>query len=145
MTSKAATQRGFTLIELMVVVIVMAILAALAITSYSRYAYRARRADAKEILMRVANAQERYFGTFNTYADDPVTTALKLTSVNSERGYYTVKITSTDLTKNYVVTATPVAGQAQAKDVCGALSISSNGTKTPAATDTTKNSNGPCW
>jgi type IV pilus assembly protein PilE len=145
MTSKPGLQRGFTLLELMIVVVVMAILASIAITSYSRYAFRARRADGKEILMRVANAQERYFATFNTYADDPVTTTLKLASTTSEHGYYTVKITSDDLTKKYVITATPVTGGAQEKDACGALAISSNGTKTPDATETAKNSNGPCW
>jgi type IV pilus assembly protein PilE len=145
MINKTSRQGGFTLLELMIVVVVMAILASIAVTSYNRYAFRARRADGKELLMRVANAQERYYGTFNTYADDPVDTTLKLGSVNSERGYYAVKITSDDLTKSYVATATPISGSGQDKDACGPLSISSNGTKTPAATDTSANSNGPCW
>lgn len=145
MINKTSRQGGFTLLELMIVVVVMAILAGIAVTSYNRYAFRARRADAKEILMRVANAQERYYGTFNTYADDPVTGKLKLGSDKSEHGYYAVTITGDDLTKAYVVTAAPVAGEAQQKDACGSLSISSAGIKTPDATDTAKNSNGPCW
>jgi type IV pilus assembly protein PilE len=143
MTSNRA--RGFTLVELMIVLVVVATLATLAISQYGRYAYRARRADGQELLMRVANAQERYYATFNTYAGDPVTTTLKLGSVNSERGYYSVAITSSDLTRTFTATATPIAGQPQAKDKCGALSIDSTGTKLPAATDTTKNSNGRCW
>jgi type IV pilus assembly protein PilE len=145
MISKPRTAGGFTLLELVVVVLIIAILSVIAMTSYNRYAFRARRADAKEILMRVANAQERYFATFNKYGSDPVTGDLKLGSATSERGFYTVAITTADATKSYTVTATPVAGQAQAKDVCGALSIDSSGTKLPAASDTAKNSNGACW
>jgi type IV pilus assembly protein PilE len=145
MISNIRRTRGFTLLELMIVVLVMGILATIAITSYGRYAYRARRADGQELLMRVANAQERYYATFNKYGDDPVTGDLKLGSVTSEKGYYTVKITKTDLTKDYTATATPVPGNSQAKDVCGPLSIDSQGVKLPALTDTAKNSNGRCW
>lgn len=144
MINKPHSQEGFTLLELVVVVLVMAILAAIAMTQYGRYAYRGRRADGKEILMRVANAQERYYATFNKYATDPVAD-LKLPSANSERGFYSVAITTTDATKNYTITATPITGQPQQKDVCGALSIDSTGTKLPVASDGTKNSNGPCW
>jgi type IV pilus assembly protein PilE len=145
MTSNIHRTRGFTLLELMIVVMVMAIIATIAVTQYGRYAYRARRPDGQELLMRVANAQERYYATFNTYADDPVTGDLKLGSATSEKGYYTVKITKTDLTKDYTATATPVAGNSQAKDVCGPLSINSQGVKLPAQNDATLNSNGHCW
>lgn len=143
MTSKFRDVRGFTLLELMVVVVVMSILATIAVTSYNRYAFRARRADGQELLMRVANAQERYYATFNKYGSEPVTGDLKLGSVTSEKGYYTVTLNSTDITKDYTATATPQGGQA--RDVCGALSIDSKGTKLPASTDTAKNSNGRCW
>jgi type IV pilus assembly protein PilE len=145
MISKLRRTRGFTLLELMIVLLVIAILTTIATQQYLRYSYRARRADGQELLMRVANAQERYYATFNKYGDDPVTGDLKLGSATSEKGYYTVKITKTDLTKDYTATATPVAGNSQAKDACGALSINSAGVKLPALTDTTKNTNGRCW
>lgn len=143
MTSKFRAVRGFTLLELMIVVVVMAVLATIAVTSYNRYAYRARRVDGQELLMRVASAQERYYATFNTYADNPVTGDLKFASDTSEKGYYKVEVTSDDLTKSFTATATPQNGQE--KDACGALSIDSTGTKLPAGTDTAKNSNGRCW
>mgnify|MGYP003945584605 FL=1 len=145
MISNIRRTHGFTLIELMIVVLVMSILAAIAITQYGRYAYRARRADGQELLMRVANAQERYYATFDKYGDDPVTGDLKLGSATSEKGYYTVAITKTDLTKDYTATATPVPGNSQEKDVCGPLSINSLGVKLPALSDATKNGNGRCW
>lgn len=55
-----ARPTGFTLIEVMIVVAIVAILAAIAYPSYSDYAFRTRRADGKEMMMRVASAQERY-------------------------------------------------------------------------------------
>jgi type IV pilus assembly protein PilE len=143
MTSNKRMRAGYTLIELMIVVAVIAILAMIAIPSYTRYGYRARRSDGQQLLMRVANAQERYYATFNTYAGGAVTGDLKLGSASSEKGYYTVAITSTDLTKGYTATVTPTNGQQ--RDVCGALSIDSRGNKLPVATDTAKNSNGNCW
>jgi type IV pilus assembly protein PilE len=143
MTSKHRAARGFTLLELMIVVVVMAILATIAITQYGRYAYRARRADGQELLMRVANAQERYYATYNHYAEDPVTDELKLGSDFSEKGYYQVTIKTDDPTKSY--TAEAATRSDQTKDVCGTLSIDSTGTKLPAATDTAKNANGHCW
>jgi type IV pilus assembly protein PilE len=143
MTSKYADARGFTLIELMVVLVIVAILAALAIPSYQRYGYRARRADGQELLLRVANAQERYYATYGKYAVDPVTTQLKLGSATSEKGYYTVKLTATTPGSDYTATAAP-QGQ-QAADVCGSLSIDSTGVKKPAASDAAANANGRCW
>jgi type IV pilus assembly protein PilE len=143
MTSNPRHHTGFTLVEMMIVVAIVAILAMVALPSYTRYGYRARRSDGQQLLMRVANAQERYYGTFNKYGGDPVTGDLKLGSATSEKGYYTVAITSTDLTKGYTATVTPTNGQQ--RDVCGALSIDSRGNKLPAASDTTKNTNGNCW
>jgi type IV pilus assembly protein PilE len=134
---------AFSLVELMLVVVVIALLATIAISSYSRYGFRARRADGQELLLRVANAQERYYATYYKYGSDPVTGDLKLSSIHSEKGYYTVAITAADLTRDYTATVTPVGGQAA--DACGALSINSVGVKTPLPTDSAKNGNGHCW
>lgn len=141
--------RGFTLLELMVVVAIIAILASLAFPAYIRYGQRARRVDGKELLMRVAAAQERYYTNFNRYAVNPLTaaTSLGLNSLLSERGYYTITSANgaTGNTQSYVLTATPVAGGAQAADQCGALTVNNTGVKTPIATAMPQNSNGPCW
>src|SRR4249919_2993016 len=52
--------RGFTLIELMIVVAVVAILAALAITQYGKQVRKARRAEARQNIAAVAMAEEKY-------------------------------------------------------------------------------------
>ena len=139
-----ARVKGFTLLELMIVVVIIAILAAIAIPAYGRYAFRAHRVDGQELLLRIANAQERFYATNNKYGALSGTTGLGFNDpAISEKGYYSVASVVSSSSQAFVATATPVG--AQANDVCGALSIDNTGTKLPAATDTTHNTNGNCW
>lgn len=136
--------RGFTLLELMIVLVIIAILAAIAIPAYGRYAYRAHRVDGQELLLRIANAQERFYATNNRYGalsganglgyDDPAI---------SEKGYYSVVSVVSSSSQAFVATATPIG--AQANDVCGPLTISNAGVKTPGPASASSNSNGSCW
>lgn len=135
-----ARARGFSLIELLVVVAIVAILAAIAVPSYGRYAYRARRADGQELLLRLANAQERYYATYNKFG--ALTDLGYANPALSEKGYYQVTLTTLTSTA-YTAEAAPSG--VQAKDVCGALTINSMGTKAPGAGDASSNSNGRCW
>lgn len=134
--------RGFTLIELMIVVAVIAVLAMIAFPSYTRYTYRARRSEGQELLLRVAAAQERYYATYNAYAAS-VTTDLKFSTDTSVSGYYKIsidKLNGADLSKAYVATAT--AQSSQVNDSCKNLTIDSQGTKSQSGNAT---SNGRCW
>lgn len=135
--------RGFTLIELMVVVAIVAILAAIAYPSYTRYAFRARRVDGQNLLLQVANAEERFYSTHNQYTDD--LTEFGYTDPQlSEKGYYSVAVAFTgDAAQAYVATAT--AEGVQASDACGDLAVTSAGEKTPDASDAAHNTNGSCW
>lgn len=60
--------RGFTLVELMVVVAIVAILAAVAIPAYSNYIDRAKQGEAIAALMRVKMDQESFWADNNRYA-----------------------------------------------------------------------------
>ncbi len=62
--------RGFTLVELMVVVVIIAILSSIAIPSYTQYITRSRRSVAKTVLLQVADRQEQFFADNKTYAND---------------------------------------------------------------------------
>jgi type IV pilus assembly protein PilE len=138
--------RGFTLIELMIVVAIIAVLAAIAVPWWGQYTYRARRADGQKLLMHIAQVEERYYTDYNKYTIDPKDLGYTTDPVPSERGYYSVALSvpaGSSVGVAYIATATPL--NAQAKDVCGALSIDSTGLKKPIATDTTHNSNGSCW
>lgn len=140
-------KRGFTLIELMIVLAIIAILAIIAVPWWGRYAYRARRADGQQLLMQIAQVEERYYTDYNYY---PLSAASLgyTTTPTSEHGYYTATLAAAPAAsagQGYVATATPVPTSPQANDVCGPLSIDNTGQKLPASTDTTHNSNGSCW
>ena len=142
----ATKKQGFTLIELVVVIATLSIILALAIPAYGRYSYRARRVEARELLMRVAAAQERFYTNFNRYAADPVTGTASLgISDTSEHGYYKVTTANGPSGDNqsYVLSVAPQG--AQASDKCGTMTLNNNGAKAPAASDATANSNGACW
>ena len=60
--------RGFTLVELMVVIAVVAILVALALPSYGRYIRKANRGEAQQLLLNLANNQEIWRANETLYA-----------------------------------------------------------------------------
>jgi type IV pilus assembly protein PilE len=133
------TAAGFTLIELMVVVAVIGVLAAIAYPNYTNYVLRGNRVDGREILQRIASAQERFYTNRNTYTTD-ITSSGGLSMTNtSEKGYYTVAVALADAGQSYTLTAT--AQGRQAVDKCGNLTLSNVGAKGFSGNE----DNGKCW
>jgi type IV pilus assembly protein PilA len=62
--------KGFTLIELMIVVAIIGILAAIAIPNFMNYQCKAKQTEAKTILGNIRVAQEAYLAEYDTYTDD---------------------------------------------------------------------------
>ena len=71
--NKMKNQKGFTLIELMIVIAIIGILAAIAIPQFSAYRKRSYDASSQSDLRNAATAQEAYFVDASEYADKSFT------------------------------------------------------------------------
>ena len=146
--------KGFTLVELMIVVVVMAILASLSVGGYRQYVRRANRVDATSALLHLSAGQERFYLQNDRYA----TTADELAAPppaglgteGTEHGLYDLAVAPADTgaTAGYAATATASStGPQRDDDDCQVFSIDqsgkrgardSNGTETAAIIDR-------CW
>lgn len=121
-------QRGFTLVELMIVVAVVGILAMIAIPSYNQYTIRAKRSAAESFIMSVANRQEQYILDAREYAT--TLTLLGVSAPADVAANYNVTITNVSATPpTYTINATPIGGQLANDTQCGTVSIDQAGTK----------------
>ena len=134
--------RGFTLIELMIVVAIVAILTAIAYPSYTHYILKTRRGAAKACLSEYANYMERYYTTNMEYdkagAGGAANTlpAMDCNTAQQTANYYDYTLGNL-AASTYTLTATPKNGQSS--DSCGALTLDQTGARTAARGDAT------CW
>ena len=132
-------QRGFSLIELMVVLVIIAILAAITYPSYLESVRKTRRAEGRVALLQLMQQQERY------YSQNGIYIAFSSTEPNGYQWYSGTTPASSayeiaaeaceeDTLENCIVlTATPgtrSVNSAHRGDACGNLSLSSNGVRT---------------
>src|SRR5258708_7562040 len=108
------SEKGFTLMELMVVIVIVAILAAVAVPLYINYVNDARRTEAKGAIGAVITAEQTYFQRFGHYTDDtfianPTASTQTLNCDLTEALLHwavTVTASGTDGTTGFVVNAT---------------------------------------
>ena len=145
--------RGFTLIELMIVVAIVGILVAVALPAYNQSVRKSRRADAKTALLDLAQREERLNSTANYYSATvtelgyPTGTTFPISVLTGSTAYYTLTVTPTPPATTwpattFTATAAPISGTAQASDTCGSFTLTNTGVQDVQNATSTAAS---CW
>jgi type IV pilus assembly protein PilE len=123
-------EKGFTLIELMIVVTIIAILSAIALPSYNQYIIRSNRAAAQSAMMDIANRQQQFLLADREYADAAKLTASGYVLPTEVSDKYGLEINVDNLATppTFEIILTPTGSQA----TDGNLTLNSEGAKTPA-------------
>ncbi len=138
------SSRGFTLIEVMVVLVIVGILLGVALPTYQNSMQKGRRSDAKSALLDAANRQEQYMLDRGSYTLDMTELGFGEDPYISEDAHYSVDAAVCDdgeIDRCFVLTATPRAGTPQSEDTrCNNFMLGSDGSKTASGSDASN-----CW
>lgn len=130
-------RRGFTLIELMIVVAVIAILSMIAYPAYQSQVIKGNRAEGKSAVLKTAQALERYFTVNNTYVAgatancvNPAFTTLGMPAYSGDdcagsKYDMTIVAGAAGITTSFTVKATPRSPDPE----CGNLTYTQAGQK----------------
>jgi len=85
--------KGFTLVELIIVVGIIAILAAIAIPNFLNYQCKTKQVEARKVLGAIAKFQETHYANYDVYTTD---TSILGIPPKGDRIYYDYEIVSAD-------------------------------------------------
>ncbi len=133
MVSRVRIQsRGFSLIELLIVMAIVAITAAIAVPSYQNQMQKTRRGAAKADLIELASFMQRFYTENNRFDQDRAGNAVVLpfnttATENGATTFYNLSLTAI-ASSSYTLSAVPAG--VQANDFCGTLAVAHTGAKT---------------
>ena len=113
------SKRGFTLIEIMIVIAIIGIVITIGYPSLTEYVKKGRRADMVSTLSEQAQILERFYSKNNVYTG--------VTGLSTGNDFYTITPTITDQT--FLLTATRKTGTAMATDKCGDFTLTNTGVR----------------
>jgi type IV pilus assembly protein PilE len=125
-----APLRGYSLIEILVVVAIVGILAAIALPSYSAYIIRGKRAEGRAALHDLAAREERFYSDNNSqYTGTIGAGGINLSAQEQQSTDYTfsalVPVPPDISNQTYLLTATPAFTDTK----CGSFTLDQTGTR----------------
>ena len=135
--------KGFTLIEMMIVVAIIGILASIALPNYTKYVLQSRRTIAINAILDLAGKQARYYTIGNTYtgslltlgyANDPMLVS------DTANPFYSLSVVPGSTANTFTLQAVPQNAQVNDTE-CGTFMITQLGQKTVTGTSSAAS----CW
>lgn len=118
MNTEQSRQRGFTMIELLIVMVIVAILAAIAFPAYQDQVRKTRRSTAKATMMELVQCAERFHTSNRTYVGFNVAAQCNVPGRTTQFYQFTLDAAAA---QTFSIRATPIGDQAT--DTCGVLQV----------------------
>jgi len=126
--------RGFTLIEVLLVILLLLILSAIAIPAYTNQVLKSRRAETQAYLLSAHARQQQFLLDTRAYAPTLANLGVPMPD-NVALAYDVAMVVNAAIPPAFSLTATPRASQS--REACGTLTINQTGARTAAVSG--------CW
>ncbi len=147
-------EKGFTLMEMMIVIAIVGIIAAIAFPSYQRYVLQAHRVDARNALQEAAQRLEQIYSSSHRYDETGATTPVSINNATlvgwglsqspaSGTARYNISFSDGPTQTSYTLQAVPV--NAQAGDACGTFTLNESNLRTANGENGRAAISRDCW